>query len=356
MRARRIRAAVLGILVALATGSVGWWAGQQALTTPDDGVTARPALTVAVAEHTVHRTLNVAVAAEREAQLLARNTAGGMVTEVAVDGAATVDVGDTLFRVDERPIVVAEGAIPFYRDLQAGARGRDVAQLQGLLAALGHFEGAQDGVFGAGTRAAVRAWERELELSPSGVVPLGMLVAVPSLPADVALADDLLVGAVLGGREKAVHALAAEPAFTLVLGADQRGLVPLDADVVVAYGGEHWPARMTDAAENQNGELEVRLAGPSGPVCGDRCAEAVPGSDRVTFPAEVVVVPETTGPAVPVGAIQTTPDGDATVRLADGSVRSVEVRASVRGMAVVEGLEVGEEVELEPAAEGGGDA
>jgi peptidoglycan hydrolase-like protein with peptidoglycan-binding domain len=55
------------------------------------------------------------------------------------------------------------------RLLRRGMRGTDVAELQGTLAALGFDPGPVDGVFGAGTEAAVRAFQASHDLEPDGV-------------------------------------------------------------------------------------------------------------------------------------------------------------------------------------------
>jgi peptidoglycan hydrolase-like protein with peptidoglycan-binding domain len=56
------------------------------------------------------------------------------------------------------------------RLLQAGMSGADVAALQDLLAGLGFAPGPIDGVFGAGTGAAVRAFQSAHDLAADGVV------------------------------------------------------------------------------------------------------------------------------------------------------------------------------------------
>jgi len=55
------------------------------------------------------------------------------------------------------------------RVLRRGSAGSDVADLQGLLAGLGFEPGPVDGVFGAGTEAAVRAFQAAHDLEADGV-------------------------------------------------------------------------------------------------------------------------------------------------------------------------------------------
>ena len=56
------------------------------------------------------------------------NRAAGTYTELPAVG-DKVGCGDVLYRVDERPVLLLCGAIPAYRDLHVGDRGRDVRQL-----------------------------------------------------------------------------------------------------------------------------------------------------------------------------------------------------------------------------------
>ena len=62
--------------------------------------------------------------------------------------------------------------------------------------------------------------------------------------------------------------------------------------------------------------------------------------------ADVTVAPEVSGPAVPVAAVRTDPDGSAWVRLADGTRQQVTVLGSAGGVAVVDGLSAGDLVRV----------
>jgi L,D-transpeptidase ErfK/SrfK len=72
-------------------------------------------------------------------------------------------------------------------------RGHDVAELQGRLLALGFFEGEVDGIFGSSTDAAVREFQKAVNMEPTGLVtdsvwlrmatgPLRTLPAITDLP------------------------------------------------------------------------------------------------------------------------------------------------------------------------------
>ena len=53
--------------------------------------------------------------------------------------------------------------------IRIGARSTDVAEMQGILNVLGYNAGKVDGIFGKATQKAVKAYQRENELTPDGV-------------------------------------------------------------------------------------------------------------------------------------------------------------------------------------------
>ncbi len=65
------------------------------------------------------------------------NRAGGIYTELP-DVGDRVDCGDVFYRVDDDPVLLLCGSIPAYRDLDEGAKGSDVRQLNRNLHQLGY--------------------------------------------------------------------------------------------------------------------------------------------------------------------------------------------------------------------------
>ncbi len=111
---------------------------------------------------------------------------------------STVERGEPLFKVDERPVVALYGSLPLYRTLRVGVEGRDVRQLERNLAALGYRGFPVDGTYTAATRAVVRAWQARLGLPETGTVEPGEVVFTPG-PARIA-AHTALIGDVGGGE------------------------------------------------------------------------------------------------------------------------------------------------------------
>ncbi len=341
--------ALVVLLALVAVGFAGFWAGQVALEPPEDPLAAEvEPTTYLVQVGSVGRTLTFSAVAEWDLIPAGQNSAGGVVTSIEIEPGDTVDRGDLLYTVDLRPVTVARGEVPMFRTLSQRVTGPDVAQLQQLLADLGHYEGEIDGSFGVSTRTAVRAWQDALDITVDGVVQAGDLIFVPELPVRIALAEFVTIGARLSGGEPVVQVVPSDPDFRIPLASGQAALVPLSADVFVTYPEGVWEARVEAAVEQvESGQLDLFLSGADGDsVCGDKCARWVQLTGRTVFRVEIVVIPETTGPVVPVGAISSGAGNEASVTLTDGTSVPVTVLESANGLAVVDGIDAGTEILL----------
>ena len=343
--------------LAVAAG-LGVWAGQATLTPPAPvGEDPAPAL-YRVPEGTVSRVQTFTATAEWRAQPVGRSGSSGTVTTVDVTPGQAVDVGDRLYSVDLRPVVAAAGDVPSFRSLARRATGADVRQLQRFLVRAGSYKGKVSGSFDAATEASVKRWQRELGVTADGVVRRGDLVFLPSLPARLAPTDALVVGAPVGPGDLVLELLSAVPAFSIPLRPEQADLVPLTGQVVVHAGSASWDAVIANATTSPAGELVLELeAAAGGAVCGDACAQ-VPVGAPSQYRADIVAVPETTGPLVPSAALRTRTDGATCVVDEAGRELEVTVLAAADGRAVVEGIELGQTLRLfgEPAATGGSPA
>jgi peptidoglycan hydrolase-like protein with peptidoglycan-binding domain len=328
--------------------TVGWWAGRVALESPEDPLGDPVAVSYEVVVGSVGRSLRFAAVAEWPVVDLARSGVSGVVTSVGVEPGDSVVSGDVVFSVGLRPVTVGVGDVPMFRDLSLRAEGPDVGQVQVLLSELGFLDGEADGVFDRDTRAAVRLWQGAKGVPVDGVVRVGDVVFVPEVPVRVVLSDEVVVGSSLSGGEVTLRRLVGDPVFVIPLALEQRSLVPLDAEVLVGHDGGVWPGRIGEVREDESrGELLLVLeAADGGSLCGDECAGSVPLVGRSDYPAEIVVVPETRGPVVPVAAIETAPDGATSVRGVDGSVIPVTVVEASNGIAVVEGVSAGDVILL----------
>ena len=137
----------------------------------------------------------------------------GTVTALAAVG-STVVRGKALFRIDDKPVILLYGGLPAYRDLTAGhpaptpdptggagtpgsgppgpgtggggasdpaaavpaSKGADVKEFEENLKALGYSGFTVDDAFTEQTAQAVRRWQKDLGLDPTGVVELGRVI------------------------------------------------------------------------------------------------------------------------------------------------------------------------------------
>jgi multidrug efflux system membrane fusion protein len=96
---------------------------------------------------------------------------------------AVIDRGETLWRIDDLPVVLMYGSVPAYRALKQGVSdGPDVTELNENLIDLGFDPyGAivDDESFGEATAAAVKRWQKADGLTETGEVELGRVVFAP---------------------------------------------------------------------------------------------------------------------------------------------------------------------------------
>ncbi|MFT3860047.1 peptidoglycan-binding protein [Micropruina sp.] len=339
------------VVGAFAVATVAFLAGRatlQPVESPDD---AKAADVIAVVrQQSVGRVLNMNVTVSQATRPLAVNFRTGVVTSIA--GGGPVRQGSVLYRVANRPVVAIAGTMPFYRALSVGKSGQDVVQLRRALVEA-KLLGSAGRTFDEATLRALRAWQKRVGWRPTGRLELGDAVAVADLPGVVSLDRKVLrKGAVLSGGEELVFGRVGRPAFSLVVGQEQAALIPATATITMTYRGATWKAVVAESAVAENGETRIVLtAGGGRAVCGSNC-DLVSGGSDIYVPATVQIIPPVEGPAVPVAAVVTNTDGTAAVTVIadDGaaSSRAVTIRGSQDGVAVVDGVTVGERVLVVP--------
>ncbi|MET8558045.1 peptidoglycan-binding protein [Streptomyces sp. NPDC004959] len=105
--------------------------------------------------------------------------ASGTVTWLPKLG-ATVRQGETAFKVQGHPVPLIYGDTPLYRELRVGSKGRDTAEVERALAALGYTGFTVDEEYSAKTAAAVKRWQKHLGVSQTGTIK----------PSDLVVAED----------------------------------------------------------------------------------------------------------------------------------------------------------------------
>jgi peptidoglycan hydrolase-like protein with peptidoglycan-binding domain len=172
----------------------------------------------------------------------------GTVTALAPEG-SVVRRGGELFRVNDRPVILLNGSVPAYRQLDEGVpNGRDVRELERNLAALGFAADGElvvDQEFTDATREAVEAWQDDLGLPAEGVVALGDVVFL-SGPQRIGQ-HGLAVGSPVTPGVEVMEVASTRQVVDLDLPADQQTLVAAGDPVVVELpDGTKLPASIAE--------------------------------------------------------------------------------------------------------------
>lgn len=271
---------------------------------------------------------------------------GGRVTDVPMRPARRIRPGDHVIEVDGRPQVAVTGAFPFWRQLRMTDRGKDVRQLQKILARDGHYRLEIDGVFGPATRDALRAWQRAHRIRPrDGALRPGDMI-VMTLRARVArvrvaVGDRVQAGdeiAELAGDDLAVT-IELDPSQRLRVRRGQPATIELTGTSLTLDGRiddvAGFPVRRnrsgeTDGADDAEGEM-VYLAD----VAVERPVSSIAGAPARV---EILIDEAVDVAAVPLAAIVSDGSGRAVVQVVedDGSLRQLPVETGLVDGAYIE--------------------
>jgi peptidoglycan hydrolase-like protein with peptidoglycan-binding domain len=123
-----------------------------------------------------------------------------------------LESGDVVARVNDSPVVLVEGAFPMYRTLREGVEGQDVQQLEQALVSLGFDPDgsvAIDEEFTSATENMVEVWQEFLGVEETGRVSVGEIVFAP-VPAQV-LSHQAAIGASVNSGTAVVTASGGAP-------------------------------------------------------------------------------------------------------------------------------------------------
>lgn len=264
---------------------------------------------------------------------------GGVLTSLEVSESGELGAGDIAFSVDLRPVVVAEGEVPAFRDLGSGMSGPDVAQLRRML---GLSEGTS---FNSETEAAVRQWQKDLGVEADGVVKLGDVLFLAVLPTGAYPQPDIVVGSPISPGQQVIVTVGDVPDVVILPGTNVPVQQGMAASLVV--GEEILEGVVGPAFDRPDGLRAYSILGADGgPLCDTRCAAigSVAAPSRVSV--DVAIIPSQEGLVVPESALVSSPNGSLALRAVSGEVIEVEVLVQGNGLAVVEGIDEGTTIQL----------
>ncbi|WP_406478320.1 peptidoglycan-binding protein [Streptomyces platensis] len=282
----------------------------------------------------------------------------GTITKAAESG-KTVALGQRLYERDARPVTLLYGSTPMFRTMKVGARGPDVLQLERNLRDLGFGAGLYvDARFDEATKAAVKQWQKSLDVTSNGEVGQGDVVfqrgPVRVVSADAALADSI-------GPDKTVLTVAStKPVVRAPLDAADRALAAngTKVEVDLPSGGTRHGKVSGVAAPEDSESAEGGAGGSDGSPGGDIDVEiTLDGGDKLkqedrqgTLSVKFVSESRKNVLTVPVEAVVALREGGYGLELVQGSkTRMVAVetgltadgRIEVSGTGLAEGMKVG---------------
>lgn len=271
---------------------------------------------------------------------------GGRVTSVSVASGDVIKAGQAVLAVDGRVRVAVGGKTPFWRQLEPGVNGPDVAQLQQILADAGFESADTTGTFGAGTKRALKQWQTAHGYAVSdGVLYVDDMLA-NSWPQRVGSVD-VDVGQVLMPGADIVTLTDLQPVVTVeLLPSDRLRVESGDPAVIdVSATGVTADGKLSAVSDAPLTTDDESLVYP-GEVAVAKEFDASEGAQvRVT----IVVDEVEDALVVPVAAVISDSEGAPAVRIvnADGSVNITAVELGLSQGAYVEvrsGLEGSETV------------
>ena len=257
------------------------------------------------------------------------NHASGTYTELPADG-DKIACGGTLYRVDDKPVLLLCGALPGYRDLHLGDVGNDVRQLNRNLHDLGYDTGAEidpnDNRFTSNTQKALEKLQLVKGLDVTAAFPLAAADFLPE-PVRIAKVTGELGGSAQPGAQVA-QATSNTPEVQLALDPSQqdevqtgdRARITLPSNTSITAKVDRI-GRVAEIPGGQNGNAAaatirayLSLDDPS----------AALGLDQAPVRVEITTKGVTNALSVPVTAIVGTSGGDFAVEvLRSGTSRAL---------------------------------
>ncbi|GAA1559423.1 peptidoglycan-binding protein [Kribbella hippodromi] len=265
----------------------------------------------------------------------------GTVTAMAAVG-KTLTRGQTMFAIDNDPVVLLYGSLPAYRALVSGDEGADVEQFERNLSALGYDGFTVDDEYTDATADAVKEWQEDLGLEETGKLALGRVVyATTPIRVD---AHEAAIGAGVGGNAAILKYTGTARVVTVDLEtADQRIATKGAAVKVKLPNGKTVTGKISgtktivQAGEETSDESETKIE----VTISLADQRALAGLDEASVTVSFTAGERKNVLTVPVSALLALSEGGYGVEVVDGSTSKV--------VAVKTGLFAGGRVEVSGA-------
>ena len=336
----------VGVAVAARSGGAGVQAS-------DDGGEGPAVSTVAVTRRDLVARTDVDGTLGYAGELRVAGQAPGTVTAVPQEG-AVIERGQSLYSVDNRPVLLLYGDLPAWRRLVAGMTdGPDVRQLEANLVAMGHATEAEltvDEKFTASTTAAVKRWQKAAGVEETGAVEPGQAVFLP--------------GPIRVAEVKVEKGAGAPPGSTVLTGTSTSRVVTVDLDAskqTLVKAGDKVEVKLPDGRVTPGTVATVgTVAQSKGQGESAKRVVAVtvtlddPGASGSLdqAPVKVGIISESRKGVltVPINALLALAEGGYGVRSADGRIVAVTPGLFSRGVVEISGDGIAEGTEVEVPA------
>jgi peptidoglycan hydrolase-like protein with peptidoglycan-binding domain len=351
-RRRRTRQAVIATVALVALGATAAAANGVGLPSADPTSTAHsklPPATAKVTRQTLVDTQTNSGELGFGDTTTVNDRLAGTVTGLPATG-STIERGQPLYEVDNAPVVLLYGRLPTYRALSPGTKGADVEQFERNLEALGYTGFTVDETYSAATATAVKKWQKDLGLRPTGTVELGR-VGYAAGPVRVD-SDKAAIGDIAQPGQAMLTYTQSQRVVTVNLDVDSQqlarkgGSVNLELPTGKTVTGKitQTATVVTPAEGNTPATTKIKVTVA---VADQR---ALTGLDQATIEVGFTASQRTDVLTVPVAALLALAEGGYGVQVVDGTSTSIIAvqtglfasgRVEVSGGGLAEGMTVG---------------
>ena len=222
------------------------------------------------------------------------SVSAGRLTSLDLEEGDTVAASTKLFSLDGRPSVAVNGDFSFYRELNVGAQGPDVEQLETILTNAGYEVGIVDQFFTEETRNALAAWQDDFGFK-TGITEVDELVnfSLISNPYGYRLGAVNTVGVTIGSPLSEGIKDLTERQGIAISEVEEIPIVGISANPsVVLEGGKVTVEITSDPAPKEDIEVNIEISGDvvegkDFELSNSKFLISV-GSERATFELEIL--------------------------------------------------------------------
>ena len=216
-----------------------------------------------VSVRTLTEEITISGEMRREELQSINSVSAGRLTSLDLEEGDTVDASTKLFALDGRPSVAVNGDFSFYRELNVGAQGPDVEQLESILESAGYEVGVVDQFYTEETRDGLAQWQDDFGFK-GGITEVDELVnfSLISNPYGYRLGAVNTVGVTIGSPlSQGINNLAERQGVAISEVGDVPTVRISAGPSVVLEGGKVTVEIISDPAPQEDIEVNITFSG-----------------------------------------------------------------------------------------------